>query len=140
MIAKTMMNKMRIIDTGFKIRTRTRATRGKNFCINNPIANGITKPKAMVKIFEYGTPRLARSKIIFPNVKIHNGIIPNAAIVDIVVIAMERLILPPRMSVHMLLAPPPGLIPVKKSPRAISWDVGKSKSPKPYEVNGIKTN
>lgn len=131
---------MRIIETGFKIRTKTRATRGKNFWISNPIASGITRPKAIVKIFWYGTPNLARSKIDFPSVKIHNGIMPNAAIVEIVVIAMLRLMLPPKISVHILLAPPPGEIPVKNNPRAISCDVGKRRYPSPYDVNGIRIN
>lgn len=140
MMAKTIINRMRTIETGFNTRTKIRATRGKNRCIKSPIASGRTSPNAMVKIFEYGTPKLARSKIIFPSVKIHSGIMPKAAIVEIVVIAIDKWMFPPKRSVHMLLAPPPGDIPVKNNPSAISWAFGKSHNPRPKDVSGISTN
>lgn len=42
--------------------------------------------------------------------------------------------------VHMLLAPPPGEIPVKKSPSAISWSFGNKAIPNPNADSGMIRN
>lgn len=125
-IAKMTMNRMRINEIGFSSRTNTFAVLGMNRWIKRPMPNGISSPKAVVTMRAYGTPILARLKIVLPSVKIQSGIIRKAASVEIVVIAMDKLMLPPSIRVHMLLAPPPGDIPVKNNPSASSWESGKS--------------
>ncbi len=91
------INKIKIVETGFRTLTKILDTRGRYFCISKPIAKGIKSPKAVVRILVYGTPRFARSNINFPSVKIQSGIVPKEAIVEIVVIAMERFIFPPKI-------------------------------------------
>jgi hypothetical protein len=93
-----------------------------------PIAKGTTKATAKVASLEYGTVRLASAKMVDPRVMIHRGIIaiqnhcnasltkivfethefcfksliPNAESEEIVVIAMERSKLPPKVRVQIL--------------------------------------
>lgn len=74
-IANITMNKMRIDENVFNMRTRSAAIFGKYFCMSNPIANGINRPSANVAIFSYGTMRWPRSNIDLPNVNVHKGII-----------------------------------------------------------------
>lgn len=58
--------------------------------MSRPTASGITNPAAIDVILAYGTPKLARSKIVLPRVKIQSGIIAKAAKVEMVVIAMDK--------------------------------------------------
>lgn len=63
----------------------------------------------------------------WPNVKIHKGIIPKAAKLLTVVIKTDRFILPPKITVHILEAPPVGETPVKNKPNCISILLGNIK-------------
>jgi hypothetical protein len=53
------------------------------------------------------------------------GDLPKAAKVEIKVIVILRLRFPPKTTVHILDAPPPGLIPVTNNP---NWKVGSVKT------------
>lgn len=117
--------------------------------MSKPMPNGTTNAMAYVEICRYGTARLPRSKIVLPSVKIHNGImavrekkrkkthkkfeikylsrskfqklnLPNAANVLVVVIATDKSIFPPRITVQMFDAPPAGETPVKNNPNCMS--------------------
>lgn len=55
--------------------------------------------------------------------------LPNDANVLVVLIVMDKSILPSKITVHVLLAPPAGDDPVKKSPRRIAGLFGKSSNP-----------
>lgn len=120
MMAKITMNKIRNSENGLIIRTRSLAVRGMYFWIKIPISKGTINPTADDMMFVYGILKFARSKIVFPSVKIHSGIIAKANSVEIVVIAMDKLMLAPNKSAHIFDAPPPGLTPVKNSPSANS--------------------
>lgn len=95
------------------------------------MASGMIKPYAYEAIFEYGTTKLPRSNIRFPSVNIHNGSIANAAIVLVVVIAMDKSRLPPNITVHIFDAPPAGQTPVKNNPNCNSTLFGNKNKPNP---------
>lgn len=96
------MNKINTRESGFRMRTKNLAVFGINLCIARPIASGISKPIAMLEILAYGTPSSARSKIVLPRVNIQRGIIAKAARVEMVVIAIDRLMFPPSNKVHLI--------------------------------------
>ena len=79
MMAKIIMNNIKITDIGFKIRIIAFAILGKNFCISNPIVSGINSPNAAVEIFEYGTGIFPLSNILRPKVNSQKGINPKDA-------------------------------------------------------------
>lgn len=74
MEANTMMNSMRHDENGFNMRTINLENLGHFFCNNSPIINGGNKETAYVAICVYGTTIAPLSKIILPNVNVHNGI------------------------------------------------------------------
>lgn len=49
-MAKTIMNKIKQVDMGFKRRTNMRLTRGVHFCKAKPIAKGTINPTEYVAI------------------------------------------------------------------------------------------
>lgn len=113
------------------IRTKNFDNFGKNLCISKPMANGTSKLIAISVTCTYGTPKFARSKIDLPSKNNHRGIVPNDARVEIVVIEIDKFMLPPHRSVQILLAPPAGLIPVRKRPSASSGFSGNRANPNP---------
>jgi hypothetical protein len=74
-MANMTMKRISNVENGFRIRTMILLTRGRYFCMRKPKAKGMTRPVANMAIREYGTPNLPCSKITWPSVKIHNGII-----------------------------------------------------------------
>lgn len=68
------MKRISSAENGFKIRTMILVTRGRYFCMRKPMAKGMTRALANIAIREYGMPNLPCSKITWPSVKIHNGI------------------------------------------------------------------
>lgn len=129
-IAKAIINKIINPENPLSILTKKCATLFIYLCIKNPIANGTINATAYMLIWEYGTARFPLSKITLPNVKIHKGIMPNAAKVQRAVIVTERSMFPSKRTVHMLDAPPEGEQPVKKNPSCISGLSGKRNLPK----------
>lgn len=92
--------------------------------------SGTMRPIANDAIRWYGTGNASRLKMVLPSVKIHNGIITNALSVLIVVIEIDRSKFPPRITDHVLLAPPDGETPVKNRPSCISTLSGNRIIPK----------
>jgi len=81
---------------------------------------------------------LENSKILYTRIYKNNFIynyfyityyLPNAAMVHIVVIVIERFRLPSSSNVHILEAPPLGLIPVKNMPICSSGRSGNTRYP-----------
>lgn len=75
-IANITMNRIKMTAKGFMTRTMNLLSLGHFFWIKYPIARGIRRPKAPAEILLYGTFILAEWKIVLPNVKSQNGIIP----------------------------------------------------------------
>lgn len=129
-MANITMNTISKADNVFRIRVKNLAALGKYRWISNPIVNGIIKAMMYVNSVLYGTRKFPLSNIVLPSVNSHNGIIPNAAIVLMVVIAMDISILPPSKIVQMFEAPPPGETPVKKRPNCMETSCRKISKPR----------
>lgn len=94
----------------------TAATRGKNCLIRRPMPKKMTIVNNVVNIFRNGGDVDVPSNMVRPSVYSQNGINPIDNIVDRNVIVILRLRLPFTNTVHILLAPPPGLQPNIKIP------------------------
>lgn len=142
MIPNMTAIEMIITERGLKMRIRNAVTLGIVFWMRRPTESGTIKPTAATRIRRKGicTPMSRRSNKMRPNVKLHSGIIAIAKIVEIVVIVTDKLMLPFSSNVNIPLGGPPGTIPEKNKPSAISGRSGKSQNPKPKAVSGIITD
>jgi len=71
--AKIMMNKMRKIEKGFRIRTISFAKRGRYFWHSSPTPSGMIRAITYSDILEYGTAISALEKMWSPRVNNQNG-------------------------------------------------------------------
>lgn len=84
--------------------------------MSRPMPRKIIIDPRVVKIVREGGETDVPSKMVRPKVYSQNGNMPNESKVLKKVIVMLKLRFPPSKTVHMLLAPPPGLQPKINSP------------------------